>query len=218
MKSDTKLQPMDTTPTFEEFNAYAIERIKGDKDNPELYTDFIRAKFDAWDLAGWKKEVKGKLVPIKIWKTTLIQALIYRQPNKVQNHTVRATVLKPTGKMAEIENELILSAYRYYIREKELELLHEEVFGFLYDRGIFKAPDEIGANKKPWASWYNKMKFRSKDRALKSLDSKGEQYKADFNRIQDGTSSILWRYGKLECLKVFFKGIKSEQELINKIQ
>ena len=207
------------TPTFEEFNAHATHIIR-DKftDNPDVYSDYILAKYECWKEAGWKKELKGKLYEIKNWKNTLLQTLLYREPNKVKKIEVQKAEVVSTGKMSEIENELIVTAYNYYKREGKLELVHEEVFSFLYDRGIFKAPDELGANKKTWANWYNKMKFKAVERTKKVIYGKPkEQYLKELEQIKEGTHPDLWRYGKLECLKAWFKPIKTKEELITKI-
>ncbi len=132
---------------------------------------------------------------------------------------VRAEVIKPSKTM-EIETEIILRAYRYFKANNELELRHEEVWGFLYSYNIFRDPTEKSEKTgKTWANWYNKMKWRAKDRTIKSIAAaNANDYKKERNQIDEGTHPDLWRYGKLECLKTWFKGIKTEQELLNKLQ
>ena len=129
---------MSKMPTYEEFYGYFEQCMKQKKDDPKIYTEWIEDKYEAWKLNEWKKEKGAKLIPIKNWRSTLRQCLPYRMRNKVKDLTVRAEILKPTGKMAQIENELILSAYNHFSVMKKLELKHEECFKFLYERGIFK--------------------------------------------------------------------------------
>lgn len=79
-------------PSFEEFQRYAFEKISKKGDDPRNYTEWIMDKFDAWDEAGWQKCVKGKYIPIKIWKSTLSQCLPYRMPNKVKEIKVNKPI------------------------------------------------------------------------------------------------------------------------------
>lgn len=200
-------------PTYEEFQQYAFERIKGEKDDPRKYTDFIKSKYDAWTIAGWKKEVKGRFVKIQIWKTTLIQSLIHRVPNKVNDLKVRAEVLKPTGKMKSIEDEEIITAFNRYKVMQNLLPPHDECYGYLLERGIFKKGNEISDKTgKPWQEWYNKLTTKALPLAVayamdKNIDPK------ERNQIRNGNHPIAEKFVKLEALKTFFGKFENEDRL-----
>ena len=224
MKSDTKLQPMDTAPTFEEFNAYAIERIKGDKDNPELYTDFIRAKFDAWDLAGWKKEVKGKLVPIKIWKTTLIQALIYRQPNKVKQIETQRVEVVSTGAYDNVMINTLKYVYNDQRDGKYVKLQHgkgDSVYDFLASKGVIKTKNLSQKEK----AYYDKIAHMAQGfvlaRVIDDLKTAEGERKEQLERraksIKQGLDHDLLPQTKALILTGVFNKYSLEQ-LLNKIQ
>lgn len=200
-------------PEFKEFQQYAFERIRLYGEDPYLYTDFIRDKYDAWKLAGWKKEKKSKLVDILIWRTTLIQSLIYRVKNKQNNTSQRAEIVKPTSKMKEIENEIIISAYNHYKVMANLELKHDECFNFLLERGIFRKGTQLSEKtKKPWQEWYDtlipKAKIRALEDAIKNNDPMEQR-----NKIRAGEHTIIARYVKLEAIKVFFNKFEFETQL-----
>ena len=184
---------MKAIPTFEEFNGYAAERIKKDQDNPELYTEFIRAKYDAWELAGWKKEIKGKFVPITIWQTTLIQALIHRQPNKVKNHTVRAEVIAPREvKHMELpeskENavESLKLAYDEYKNRGQVSVCYAGSFDRLYEWGILPPNEDEKAKK-----YYDAMLRRAHVFVHFPLRQKYERVKsADLHDTKEGKALL----------------------------
>ena len=76
---------MSKMPTYEEFYGYFEECMKEKEDDPKIYTEWIKDKYEAWKLNDWKKEKGAKLIPIKNWRSTLRQCLTYRMPNKVKN-------------------------------------------------------------------------------------------------------------------------------------
>ena len=224
------------TPTFEEFSAYARQRLIGEKDNPDLYTEFIKAKFDAWSIAGWKKEVKGKLVPIKIWQTTLIQALIHRQPNKVKDTTVRASVVKPKRlKPMEVPNDKYTALENLKMAYKEFEYLEKQALGDSYasvfDRLIeWKVIPNEGENKK-WDRFYaNRLNMASAkvhaelidkrkflERAKKLTPEKEKEInnqRAAINQYGYKHPKIQTRF-KILVLVDYFKG-HSIEEILNK--
>lgn len=84
-------------PTFDEFKDYVENQITMLGDEPENYTEWIYLKYMAWSENDWCKHVKGKDIPIKRWKTTLLQCLPYRVENKVQKRkqgTITERLLK----------------------------------------------------------------------------------------------------------------------------
>lgn len=202
-------------PEFKEFQQYAFERIKMSGEDPFIYTDFIRDKYDAWKIAGWKKSSKknGGYVNIISWKPTLIQTLIYRQKNRKNNVVQRAEIIKPTRNIMQIENEIILNAFSFYKQNSTLELKHEECFNFLYSRGIFKKPNEIiEKTGKPWQSWYNSLKEKTIQNALfHAIDKKMNTL--DRNLIRNGNHFLVPIFGKLEALKVYFNRFENEESL-----
>ena len=204
---------MSKMPTYEEFYGYFEQSMKQKKDDPKIYTEWIEDKYEAWKLNEWKKEKGAKLIPIKNWRSTLRQCLPYRMRNKVKDLTVRAEILKPTGKMAQIENELILSAYNHFSVMKKLELKHEECFKFLYERGIFKDPEEISERTgKPWSEWYDSLAQKAFYRALDY--AKAHKWKAeDIRRLRTGQDPILKRYGSILALETYFKRFENEDQL-----
>lgn len=80
-----KLFYMQIIPSLEEFVDYGLEVIAKTGDNPENYTEWLQLKYMAWQSAGWQKTVRGKDQEIKNWKTTLINTIPYRVPNKKRN-------------------------------------------------------------------------------------------------------------------------------------
>ena len=71
-------------PTLKEFQEYTNQRLCDIGDNPLHYSEWVMAKYMAWEANGWKKTIKGNDIPIKNWKSTIIQCLPYRMPNKVK--------------------------------------------------------------------------------------------------------------------------------------
>jgi len=129
-------------PTLTEFNSYASSYLEKLGDDPKKYTEYIQCKYDAWSLAGWKKEIKGKPVKILNWKNTLIQAMPYRQPNKVKDLTVRAEPIT-TGKVKKIENEEILTAYRDFRKVGSTSPKFVGIFNILRRRGKLPGREDI---------------------------------------------------------------------------
>jgi len=58
-------------PTFTEFKNYAISKSN------KVDVNKLKLKYESWIENGWKKEIKGKLVEIKVWKSTLLNTLTY---------------------------------------------------------------------------------------------------------------------------------------------
>ncbi len=59
-------------PNFSEFKLYALEK------EPSVNTSALKNKYDAWIENGWKN---GNDKPIKNWKSSLLQTLIYIEKN-----------------------------------------------------------------------------------------------------------------------------------------
>ena len=62
-------------PTFFEFYKYALSK------NPKVDKDKLKMKYDSWIESGWCVQRNGKLEPIKIWKSTLTNTMIYGHLN-----------------------------------------------------------------------------------------------------------------------------------------
>ncbi len=75
---------MKTIPDYEEFKEYAFKKLNDIGDSPNLYTEWIYFKYSAWEANNWCKTIKDKDIPIKNWKTTLLQCLPYREINKAK--------------------------------------------------------------------------------------------------------------------------------------
>jgi hypothetical protein len=58
-------------PTFFEFFKYAYSK------NPKVDRAKLEMKYEAWKESGWCIPRNGKLEPIKIWKTTLLNTMTY---------------------------------------------------------------------------------------------------------------------------------------------
>lgn len=76
---------MKNIPTPEEFAAYAYDKIQFIGDDPKKYTEWVALKYMSWEANDWQKCVKGKDIPIKNWKATLVRCLPYREWNKVRS-------------------------------------------------------------------------------------------------------------------------------------
>lgn len=70
-------------PTFDEFTEYAQIHLERMNDNND-YSEWLYLKFMAWSEDDWHKSPGGKRQKIKNWKSTLLQCLKYREPNKVK--------------------------------------------------------------------------------------------------------------------------------------
>ena len=75
---------MDTPPNLQEFKEYGRKIIAKIKDNPDLYSEWIEIKHMTWESDDWHKNVGGKRIPIKNWKTTFISCVPYREQNKTK--------------------------------------------------------------------------------------------------------------------------------------
>ena len=69
LKKETK----EYIPDFSEFKLYALEK------EPNVNTTALKHKYDAWIENGWKN---GNNSPIKNWKSSLLQTLIYIEKNE----------------------------------------------------------------------------------------------------------------------------------------
>ena len=62
-------------PAFFEFYKYALSK------NPKVDKDKLKMKYDSWIESGWCVQRNGKLEPIKVWKSTLTNTMIYGHLN-----------------------------------------------------------------------------------------------------------------------------------------
>ena len=210
-------------PTLDEFKQYAFTRIKAKKDDPRIYTDWLEDKYEAWTIAGWKKEQKGKFVDIKIWQTTLIQCLAHRIPNKVNDIKVRAEVIKPTGDLKRIEDTMITNGFNEYKIMSKLSLKYATIWDTLIERNLLPKAEEISPKTgKSCQAYYHKKfilagglilaelidaKNKSKDKdRIHELDLRMEQVKLGNDpEVQN----------KTKCLVVedYFQKFETEQQI-----
>lgn len=216
-----KTQTIDI-PTYDEFWDYFCEKMRNKKDDPKQYTEWLEDKYEAWKENDWKKEKQGKYYPIKKWKSTLLQCLSYRMPNKVKDTKVRAEVLRPTGKIMDIENELIIGVWNHWSVMRNLKLKHTECFDILYKRGVFKHEDELmPANKrgerKPWKVWYDTLEVKSRPWAVAwAIDEKLDAKQR--NAARNGNHPLNKKLMKLKALEYFFSKYPTENKLVEKLR
>ncbi|BFP39530.1 hypothetical protein FGF1_03750 [Flavobacteriaceae bacterium GF1] len=204
------------TPTYNEFYGYFEKCMVEKDDEAKNYTEWIKDKYEAWKLNGWKKsKTKGQkeiLIPILNWKSTLRQCLGYRIPNKVRNiKVVTDPTPKKRGKVDSIDDEIIISAWNHYSIQQNLELRHDECFDILYQRGVFK-PASTKWKDGTWQDFYERMKLKAVKLAVYySIDKKWKP--EDRERIKRGEDPIVERFMKLEVLKVYFEKFENEDRL-----
>lgn len=83
---------MKNPPSIEEFMEYGAEILTRIGDEPRYYTEWVQLKYMAWESNDWQKTVKGKDIPIKNWKTTLLQCIPYRERNKSRSIKVNEPI------------------------------------------------------------------------------------------------------------------------------
>lgn len=200
-------------PSYDDFWEYFTEKMRKKKDDPNQYSEWLEDKYEAWLENDWQKEKQGKSYPIKNWKSTLLQCLSYRMPNKVKDTKVRAEILKPTGKLMEIENEIIIGAFNHYKVMCTLPLKYEESFDILLERGVFKKGTEMSEKTgKPWQEWYDKLFEKARVEAIR-YSAQEKWSKPDQGRVMRGEDPIISRFVKLEALKTFFDRFENEGRL-----
>lgn len=139
------------TPTYEEFYQYFEEKVKKHGDDAKNYTEWLETKFESWSLNGWKKEKGTKLIPIKNWRSTLLQCIPYRMPNKVKN--IKVITDTPPKKIdyklkmteEEKENNAYLSAIYAYDEFKQkgrVSYSYHTVYDTLRKKGLIQKLDK----------------------------------------------------------------------------
>lgn len=128
---------MNKKPTLEQFREYAYNWIARHGDDPKRYSEYIDLKYESWSLANWHKEKGGKLVPIHIWQTTLLQALPYRQPNKGEGKKT------PVKRKTDNFTDDILKAYRVFKDKGSLPSAFSDVFKPLFRMGVLPPKSEV---------------------------------------------------------------------------
>ena len=209
-------------PTFEEFKAYAFERIKKKRDDPNLYTDWLEDKYDAWEEAGWKKESKGKYVAIVNWKATVIQCIPYRVKNKTTTEPQQEKQKRQnTGKVNELENKTLLQGWNHYSVMRTLRDkigLGSECFKILASRGIFITGDDM---PEKWKTYYTKIYKQATALHLGNLvdanpptnipEGEAVKYQA-VEGFKTGKKEIQ-QYAQVLVVEDWFKRIETEDQL-----
>lgn len=216
MTRATKLPPMDT-PTLDEFKTYAFERIRTKYNEPaENYSHWIEDKFEAWTLNGWKKENKGKLVKILNWKTTIIQCMAYRQPNKSGQIKVKHEVIKPGGKLDQMDISDLKSAYNTKGENGYVDIMYFDVFNFLVKKGVIN-PNNPKYYKQKYMEAGALIMARLIDQK-KQLDTSGKMdIDRRLERIKEYNDHEIKPQAQCLVLRDLFKKYTLEQ-LLNKVQ
>lgn len=201
-------------PTYEEFYKYFEACMEEKKDDPKNYTEWIKDKYEAWSLNGWKKEKGAKLIPIKNYKSTLRQCLPYRMPNKVKNiRVVTDPTPKKRSKLDEIMIDEIVYSYNTYKEKNFLAPPNNKYYDFLLSKGVFKRGSEISEKTgKPWQEWYNKLTKKALPLAVAyALDQGIEPFER--NKIRRGEHELAEMFVKIEALKAYFSRFKNDLAL-----
>ena len=75
-----------TIPTLEDFLAYAVSL------KPNVNTEQVKFKYNAWSVNNWKVNRNGKDVDIKNWKTTLSNTMKYFDEKIVNSNPFKISV------------------------------------------------------------------------------------------------------------------------------
>lgn len=81
-----KIREDKTIPSIDEFVAYAISL------KPNVNTEQVKFKYNAWLVNDWKVNRKGKDVDIKNWKTTLSNTMQYFDEKQLNSNPFKITM------------------------------------------------------------------------------------------------------------------------------
>jgi len=105
-ESKEEKEEKNTIPAFDEFLAYALAT------KPNVDTEKVKFKYEAWKLNGWKKQNGNKLQEIKNWKSTLLNTIPYLGETKYQGTSIESIQNKPNlsfEERAELEYQKMMS-------------------------------------------------------------------------------------------------------------